>query len=84
MQEIYDWSQFHTRLKEHGTNMETWCKDHEFNKKTVSALRCGRYIYFCNYGPIARRIIDQAIKDDLIAPWDGTVNEHIPQSSALI
>jgi hypothetical protein len=70
MQEIYDWSQFIPRLKERGTNMATWCRDHDFNRKTVSALHCGRYIYFCNYGPKARKIIDQAIKDDLITPAD--------------
>jgi hypothetical protein len=70
MQEIYDWSQFIPRLKERGTNMAAWCRNHDFNRKTVSALHCGRYIYFCNYGPIARRIIDQAIKDGLITTAD--------------
>ena len=63
----YDWTQFKTILKERGSGMKEWADEHGFNLKTVSALVCGRYLYFCNYGPKALAIIAQAEKDRLIS-----------------
>lgn len=62
----YDWTQFKARLKAREMSMQDWCKEHGFNIKTVSALVCDRYLYFCDYGPKSRAIIAQALKDGLI------------------
>lgn len=62
---LYDWSEFDIRVRQRGyKNAVAWCESHGFAYKTLNGLIHNRWP--CNYGPKAKAIIDQALREDLI------------------